>query len=1134
MLYLKSITLDKFKSFKHAELLLSKGFTCVVGPNGSGKSVIFDALSVALGEPSPSKLRVSALGQLINNQVRPKAGDFAKAHIKLEFDGDEKVTVTKVVRSDSKTLYKLNGKTMSRREVIEFFSSKAVRVDDTTTIAQGEIDGISKLNSKQRRELIDVAAGIKEFEYKKNEALKELEKVDQKISEANVMLREREGFLTELEKEKEAAESYLKMSQRVKHLRYSVLVKKHADLQSSFDESTKEIATIDAKKNDFIKRRTELSTKRDQLTQELQQLQSDFNKMNSTSGETRAKLEALNNELSKLDVEIPSLVKSIDDLNYFIQQSNAELKEAKDKQKQNSALVTDLNKAITKLDAEIAKAGEIPEGVDFGTEIEGLEGLITNDENHLVDIQNYISKLQADTLIVQSKKSEAEKVIEELTSKKNELTKAKEARAKLLSDMKARAKSTEAKIGELDEQCANLNRAIDQSDTELLNLKQQKWTNSQSRDATIVAKISEKFNQSDGFYGKAANLCTYESKYATAVETAASSRFEYFVVDSIRTASVIIEYLKKNNLGRATFIPISDLNSERVDTAKNEDIKPVISLAKYDAKFAKVFAYIFSNTYLINNPNDVKKFGVGKHRYVTLEGELIEQSGVISGGSVKGRMSLAAIENRIKSVTDENEKLKNAYHSATTSMSNESKEYALINMQLQTLSTETGESSNLLLDTERKLATLNDSITAYVKETKTIAKEIEDKDSEKLDIISSLNKNKDKRKAMHEKFMTATKGAADSKKLKAEKERVDGIRAESEANKIKKAELQKETQLLEVRCDTITKTVEDKQKQIKSERESLKDKDVRKEVLKKSKGDIEKEINSKSESGKKAYTRIQSINDDVGKLSTEYGKLDAEINGLERQTNEIKLRRGTSETRLSDITAELKAYDATIAPLKGKLEEMEAEVNVLNVKISDLGNVNLKAPEIYEERKRTVEEASSRVSTLQTEKMAVLSMIDEIDSKKLQTFMDMLNETNKNFMKLYNYVFTGKASLVIENEKDPLSSGIHIKITEGKTEKQFMSMSGGERAIISLMLLFSIHMGKKSSLYIFDEVDAALDKENAKKLSLLVKEMSKEAQFIVISHNDSLIVNADAAIGVVKTEGESKAYGVDVASIIKK
>ncbi len=317
-------------------------------------------------------------------------------------------------------------------------------------------------------------------------------------------------------------------------------------------------------------------------------------------------------------------------------------------------------------------------------------------------------------------------------------------------------------------------------------------------------------------------------------------------------------------------------------------------------------------------------------------------------------------------------------------------------------------------------------------------------------------------------------------------------------------------------------------------KETLKEKEIRKEVLHRSKAEIEKEINSKSESSKRSYSRIQSINDEISKLSAEHGKHEAEINAIERQINEIRLKRGTFETRLSDITAELKAYDAATSPLKSQLTEMEAEVNVLSSKITELGNVNQKAPEIYEERKKTVEEAASRVSTLLTEKEAVLRMMEEIDSKKLQTFMDMLNEVNKSFMKLYNYVFPGKACIVLEDDKDPLSSGIHIKISEGKAEKQFMSMSGGERAIISLMLLFSIHMGRKSSLYIFDEVDAALDKENAKKLSILIKEMSKEAQFIVISHNDSLIVNADTAIGVVKAEGESRAYGVEVSSMVKK
>ncbi|MDE1859127.1 MAG: chromosome segregation protein SMC [Candidatus Micrarchaeota archaeon] len=1133
MLYLKSITLDKFKSFKHAELLFSKGFTCIVGPNGSGKSVIYDSLAVALGSPSPSELRVSSLSQLINNTVKHKSGEHAKAHVKLEFGGDQNVTVVKAIRSDSKTLYKLNGKNMSRREVIEFLSKNSVSVDDTTTIAQGAIDGISKLNSKQRRGLIDVAAGIKDVEEKKAEAIKELDKADQKISEANVMLNERQGFLRELEKEKEAAEEYIRMNHRVKLLRYSVLTSRYADLNEAFQSATKDISRIDAKKAELAAKRTELAAKRDQLNQESLQLQSDYNKNNINSGEIRAKLENLNNELSRLDVEIPSLVKGIDELNGTISQSNLEVKEAVDKIKANGALMEELGRHISSLDMEITKLGAVPEGIDLGADIEQLENAITNDENKLVDISNYISKLQADSSVLQEKKSEATNLLAELRQKKELLAKAKEEKSKAVSQTKSRLKETEARIGELDEQCANFQRQIDKSEEERITLMQQKFSISQSREGNIAARLTESFKAADGFYGKAANLCSYDSRYATAVETAASNRFEYFVVDSLSTATTMIEYLKKNNAGRATFIPINEINSDR-EQSRFEGAKPVIDLVKFDSKFSKVFNYIFSNTYLIGNPNDAKKHGIGRHRYVTLEGELIEPSGTISGGSQKGRLSLAAVENRLKSVTEENENLKKAYHAANTSMNGESKEYALLKMQLETVNIGLGEISNEILDNDRKISGITEHLAKSDSEASKLSKEIVQKDNEKLEIISSLNASKEARRAVHEKLMEATKGVAASKKRKAEAERLDSLRKEAEDCKVKRAELNTETNMLERKRADISKITEDKQKQLKWSKEQLSEKEVRKEVLYKTKSGIEKEINTKSESGRQAYSRIQAINDEVSKLSSEYGRIDAEINGFERQVNEIKLKRQTSETRLNDISAELKLYDHTVHPLKGKLEEMEAEVNVLSAKMLELGNVNLKAPEIYEEKKKMVDDAMSRMSTLQTEKDAVVRMIEEIDSKKLQTFMNTLNEVNKNFIKLYNYVYPGKACIILENEKDPLNSGIHIRISNGKSETQFMSMSGGERAIISLMLLFSIHLCKKSSLYIFDEVDAALDKENAKKLSMLIKEMSKEAQFIVISHNDSLIVNADTAIGVVKTEGESKAYGVDIASIVKK
>jgi len=181
-----------------------------------------------------------------------------------------------------------------------------------------------------------------------------------------------------------------------------------------------------------------------------------------------------------------------------------------------------------------------------------------------------------------------------------------------------------------------------------------------------------------------------------------------------------------------------------------------------------------------------------------------------------------------------------------------------------------------------------------------------------------------------------------------------------------------------------------------------------------------------------------------------------------------------------------------------------------------------------------VEEANEKVATLDAERRAVIAMMEEINTKKISSFMATFEDVNKNFSKLYNYIFPGAAHIELEDANDPLNSGIEIKIENGRSFKRVGSFSGGEKSLLSLMLLFAIHMCKPSAIYLFDEIDAALDKENSKKLSQLIKEMAKQAQFIVVSHNDSLIVNADAAIGVIRAEDESKAVGIEISGFKNK
>ncbi len=1133
MLYLKSLVLDKFKSFRNAELLFSRGFTCVVGPNGSGKSVIFDSIMFGLGEPSLRVLRVDRLEELINRNVRRKAGEPTLAHVKMEFEGDgQSITVIKSVRSDSKASYKINGKATTKKEVVEVLSKGGVRVDDTTTIAQGDINSIAELNSAGRRELIDTAAGIRDFERKKDEAMRELDKVDQKVGEANIMLGERQGVLSELEKDKEAAESYSRMSTRLRTLRYSILVARQRELRDAFDASTKEIVALESKKSESQARLSDLSSKRDLLGMERSQITRELNKITTTSGETAARLEMINRELAKLEVEMPALQRSIAEAAEFVARSGAEAAEANEKAKQNRVQMDSISGRVSELEKELSKFGVIPEGFDIDTEAKSLDLQISEDENRLIDVHEYISKLQAELSLLASKKADSEKQAQQFAQDSKRLDEKRAGLENELAQAKARAADMADITARLAQDHSKLSRRLYDIDGSIMTLREQRAI-AQSREGNLHARISERFKEKDGFFGKASGLCKFESKYTYAVEAAASSRFEYFVVDSMEVADSIISYLKKNNIGKATFIPIAELNSDRKQV-QEQGMTPVIDVVKFDARFSKVFSYIFNNTYLIDSMLESKKRGVGRHRYVTLEGDLVEQSGVVSGGYSK-RVSLAAIEARIKDLEAERDGTRKNADLAEVGLKEAEKEKALLGMRLQNMASEL---QGLRNESERTAALLLGSkelLKSIASDEAKTGKELLSKDSEKLELATVLEDRRKSRNALYGRLTSAAKGAGASK-LRAEKEKADSIRNEIEANKIRKAELNKEAQMLAQKAADIASAAAARHKQSKALNSELAEKEIGKGVLLKSRMEIQKEMAGKSESSKKHYERISAIEAEINRLSSEYGRLEAEQSGLERQAGDIRVKRSQSETRLNDITAELTAYDK-IDPEQGRIDEMETEANILVAKIQSLGAVNMRAPELYEERKKMADEARSRVATLQTEKDAVLRMIEEIDSKKLQTFMEMLGEVNKNFGRMYNYVFPGRALLALEDDKNPLESGIHIRMTDGKSKVEIpiKSLSGGQKSMMALMLLFSIHLCKKSSLYLFDEVDAALDAENAKLLSRLVKEMSREAQFIVISHNNSLIVNADTAIGVTMDadKKESNAVGLEVGSIIR-
>ncbi len=1116
MLYLKSMSIRNFKSIKSSELLFSKGFTCIVGPNGSGKSNICDALLFGLGENALHRLRVDKLENLINDSSKSKKNVLQKAAVKIEFDGDKSIELIRIARSDGKSAYRLNGKRMTRQEVLDELRAYKLDANETNTITQGEIAKLLELSPKERRELIEISAGIKEFEDKKKEALKELEKANIKVGEAKIMLNERMGFLQELEKEKLAAEKYLSMSARYKALNYSVLVGKEKLVRSELEELDKSIKELEEKKKKIEGEISEYNSKISELSLERQNLTKALSESTAAVGETNKRLEIANSEIVRINVELEGLGREKENIAKRLEELSREEEDANNKIKSNM-------QAISEIRAELAKI-KIPDAIGEGQELDfekklgDLDGKISEMEKRLQEKGVEISKAQAELYVASSR----------YDLLKAELAKKPEANApagKEIEEINAELSKLAIEEKQLAEELNGLNKRKDELDSKLLNLKEQRAMSRQSDSIDALSKFGEK----DGFYGKASKLLSYPNEYAYAIEAAAGNRLDYFVVESIDVANRLIKYLRENRLGRATFIPINELVVGKKE--KVPGLRQVVELVQYEKKFEKVFQYIFFDTYLVDDINDAKRYGIG-HRYVTLEGDIVEQSGVVSGGLQK-KLSINALERMIEQVSIERDNVSKLIEEKISRLSETRKGLALAKMKLEEKESELKKAKDLM-EKERKEYGLK------LSEKESLEKSIEAMNEKLSSLLSeqeALRKEVDllrgERAKLYEESMELAKAALHSTSKK-EREKIEQERKRGEELKIKMAGLEKENELLASRLASISNELASKKKELKDKISLENEKQAKAKELEKEKLELEEKIKSSSGANKEIYSKLEALESEIAKQSNEVGKLSAEVYAIDSKLQEAKLRRSQLEVRLGDLRAEISVYaNEKIELVEGKIEEMEREALIISDRIKELGNVNLKAPELYEERAKAVSEAKSKVEMLEAEREGVLKMIEEIDAKKYSVFMETFNAVSKNFAKLYSYISEDKAELALSDEKDPFNSELLIKLkTKDNTSKRAESLSGGERSMLMLMLVFAIHMYKPSSIYIFDEIDSALDKENSKKLSQLIKQLSADSQFIVVSHNDSLISNADAAIGVAKINNESKIFGLQVSSII--
>ncbi|MGC8671740.1 MAG: AAA family ATPase, partial [Candidatus Micrarchaeia archaeon] len=1093
-------------------LLFSKGFTAIVGPNGSGKSNICDALLFCLGENSLHRLRASKLEDLITSGEKKTA---SKAYVKLELSGEENFEIVRGLSADGKSMYRVNGKRMTRQEAVELLEAHGFYTDERNTIAQGEVGKVIELNAKERRELIDAAAGIKEFEEKKEEALRELDKVNMKISEAQGIFQERFNFLKELEKEKQTAEAYAYMTARLRQLNYSMLIARISMTKSAEEAYEKDIEKLSTEKSEAEAKAQSIAQALEKANAQRQELTKQMNESSKLVGDANSRLQELSNGLAEANAKSDAYAQTID---------NAEKEKARlsDEISKISKSISDNEASMERLSLELEQLeSQAPE--DSGAEIARLREKaekVSGIEESLEAVRESTAGISQDLaqheLQIKHIQESIEKLNKQLEEAKAEIAaeKAKEQEASKNSE------TLNKEIGDEEEAIKAIEKRLSELDSKVIEWKEQRALSS-SRDNSAIDRVERAFKNTDGFYGTVSELCEYDPEYALAVEAAAGNRLNYLVVESIEIANKAIQYMKDNKIGRATFIPLAEIRP----VAENPTgLKPLLSAINYDKKFEKAFRFVFGNTYIVDTLQDAKKAGIGKCRYVTMSGDLVEASGLVSGGTRPQAVSTAVIERQIKEASDEIERLMKQRTERNEKLFELRKELALNSAQVRTLNESIEKLEKLTGEVQKELDNQSNALKLELNAEASINAQLEKQLQKQKELEDELAKEKE--------LLNEAYAIADTKHASSGLAEIAQAKKEIENRKIRIAELNKENQMLKSKLEEDSKAIERLEKAEQEAKKSMEALNSMRARLEKEKKELEDKIRNSNDETKGIYEKISQLEEESIRLGKQSGEINARIKELDTEIKDTQIKKSQLETRLNDLSAELEAYEKGIEPVQNlTIEEMENEANKINVKIAELGTVNMKAPEIYEQKKKEVDEAQAKLDTLENERRAVLNLIDEVDKKKLATFMATFEQVNKNFSKMYSYVLPGSAELELENKTDPFAGGLEIKITGANAAGKLAALSGGQKALVSLMLLFAIHMYKPASFYIFDEIDSMLDKENSKKLSQLIKQLSSEAQFIVVSHNDSLIINSDTAIGVVKTNGESKAVGVEVNTL---
>ncbi|MBR1670101.1 MAG: chromosome segregation protein SMC [Butyrivibrio sp.] len=1167
-MYLKSIEIHGFKSFANKiKFDFHNGITGIVGPNGSGKSNVADAVRWVLGEQRIKQLRGGSMQDVIfsGTELRKPLG-YAYVAITLDnsdhslsIDYDE-VTVSRRLYRSGESEYMINGSACRLKDVNELFMDTGIGKEGYSIIGQGQIDQILSSKPEDRRNLFDEAAGIVKFKARKETAIKKLEEEKINLTRLSDILSELEKQIGPLEKQSEVAREYLKYKERLKTLDVNMFLVENR-LQK---EQLKEAEENHKIASEALK---EARENYDRTKEEYESIQKVIEELDREIEDARARITDSSVQKEKLEGQIGILKEKIKsatendthfrkrekDEREKLKQKNDEreryLLEKEEIDKEAQSLSLDRDKARKELDQVLLQIENINE------EIESCKETIIKTLDTRANIKSKLSSL--DTMKEQVNIRKAE-LTSKLVRARSDESKQEETLKKLtdefdsitaeISEMNKKQKDAEAEVTAIRENMHSLDSELRKTQ----ELYQQEKARLESlRNLTerydgyggSVKKVMERRDDTRGIIGVVADIIKTEPKYETAIEVALGGNIQNIVTDNEDTAKKMIAYLKSSKAGRATFLPLTSLDNPPELKAKevlNETgvLGMADELVNTDPKYKSVAKAMLGRIVAVDNIDNAVKIAK-KYRYtirmVTLEGELLVPGGAISGGAFKNNSNLLGRRREM----EEMEKNVKKYRERMDELQSEIDESKKKRNELRTLSEEirtklqdkfiAQNTARINVENEKKRQEeQKGNYTDLKVENSEIEKQISDIASQREDALKQLDISVATEKECSEKVT----------KYQGQLEELHKVEEEKNIN-VSKWDIQYEkiAQRQEFQKANLTRIEDDIRAEEQSLKEILDSIEKNTEVLSYSKNDIEQirlTIEASTDVQTGAAKELEEKKEKKNEFSLSQKEFFAKTEELNKQMSELDKevvrlsgkREKCQEAIESQINYMWNEYEITLTDASSMRDEemtdvpaMRKETNQLKDSIRKLGDVNVNAIEDYKNLMERYTFMKTQHDDLITAEQQLKEIIKDLDESMRRQFMEQFALINTEFDKVFKEMFGGgKGSLELSEDEDVLEAGIRINAQPpGKKLVNMMQMSGGEKALTAIALLFAIQNLKPSPFCLLDEIEAALDENNVVRFARYLHKL-KNTQFIVITHRRGTMESADRLYGITMQE----------------